>query len=458
MQHWFGQLCFDGRYLFPSGSKLVLQENKMKKLTLLFMLGLLAGVVSAQTKVSPQQGGTGIDTSNATGCPTITGGNWSVTTCGSGPGSTGFNAITSGTNNAAAMIVGSGASIGVSGTGTVKATNIGGTVSPGANVTVTGTGTTSDPYVVNSSAAGSGTVNSGSINQLTYYAANGTTVSGNSRATDDTTTLAYSGTGGINASGGPLTSGGTTHGVVIPAGTPVAGAVNKVVYGSDSTNGYAQVNENNTGLSRVCTAANAVCAGGSGALTNITSLITWTGATVTGGVANLSGSAQTFTMASIPGGHKSLHIEMAIANASSAIEDLFCQINGDTGAHYERQGLYTLGSLTATSSGNVGTGTIGGANTASSATVACASSPGVNAGTGEFSATTMMIPFYTDTAKTKKILTFTSLEAGSSGAMFSLMQGFNWYNPSGLAAITSILFTNGSPNNLTGSVIVWAVD
>jgi hypothetical protein len=57
----------------------------------------------------------------------------------------------------------------------------------------------------------------------------------------------------------PVMVTGTTHGIIFPAGTAVAGAANTVVYTSDATNGYAEVNENNTGLARVCTAANGVC-------------------------------------------------------------------------------------------------------------------------------------------------------------------------------------------------------
>ena len=44
--------------------------------------------------------------------------------CGSGGGGTAFSAITNGTNTAAAMVVGTGASLGVSGTGTIAATSV----------------------------------------------------------------------------------------------------------------------------------------------------------------------------------------------------------------------------------------------------------------------------------------------------------------------------------------------
>jgi hypothetical protein len=61
----------------------------------------------------------------------------------------------------------------------------------------------------------------------------------------------------INVSG-PLSVSGPP-GVVFPAGTAAAGAAGSVVYAVDSTNGYAEVNENNGGLSRICTAANGIC-------------------------------------------------------------------------------------------------------------------------------------------------------------------------------------------------------
>ncbi len=82
-----------------------------------------------------------------------------------------------------------------------------------------------------------------------------------SACTDDGTTITC--TEPINTVGPPF-------GISIDAGTPVAGASGTVVYASDATVGYAEVNENNTGLSRVCTAANAAtntgCQGGAGSI------------------------------------------------------------------------------------------------------------------------------------------------------------------------------------------------
>jgi hypothetical protein len=52
----------------------------------------------------------------------------------------------------------------------------------------------------------------------------------------------------------------STYGFSLPANSAcIAGASGSVVYCTDSTNGYAEFNENNTGLSRACTAANGVC-------------------------------------------------------------------------------------------------------------------------------------------------------------------------------------------------------
>lgn len=66
----------------------------MKKLATLFLLGLMAGVLSAQTKVSPQQGGTGVDSSHATGCAYVTAGVWTFLGGGCGGGGGSITSIT----------------------------------------------------------------------------------------------------------------------------------------------------------------------------------------------------------------------------------------------------------------------------------------------------------------------------------------------------------------------------
>ena len=70
-------------------------------------------------------------------------------TCtGCGGGTSAFSALTGGTNTTAAMLVGSGASLGPTGTGTIQATNIASTVAVSSPITVTGSGTVGSPYTI----------------------------------------------------------------------------------------------------------------------------------------------------------------------------------------------------------------------------------------------------------------------------------------------------------------------
>jgi hypothetical protein len=101
---------------------------------------------------------------------------------------------------------------------------------------------------------GSGTVSTGGSYALPAYAsAGGTTVAPSNITTDAT---------GNNLNvPGALALTGPTHGITISAGTQVGGAAGKVIYGSDGgSTGLAEANENNGGYSRLCTAANGICA------------------------------------------------------------------------------------------------------------------------------------------------------------------------------------------------------
>lgn len=83
-----------------------------------------------------------------------------------------------------------------------------------------------------------------------------------------------------------------THGMVIPAGTAPPGSAGAVVYASDATNGYAEVDENAAGLSRICTVGNGLCTGSVG----VSSIDSQTGAFTFGGsgVSHV-GNAYTFS-------------------------------------------------------------------------------------------------------------------------------------------------------------------
>jgi hypothetical protein len=74
-----------------------------------------------------------------------------------GTTSSAFSALTGSTNTTAAMVVGSGASVAPSGTGTIQATNISGTVTASSPIAITGAGTTASPYNVACPTCGTGT-------------------------------------------------------------------------------------------------------------------------------------------------------------------------------------------------------------------------------------------------------------------------------------------------------------
>ena len=62
----------------------------------------------------------------------------------------------------------------------------------------------------------------------------------------------------------PVIVTGSTHGITIPAGTAPSGATGKAIISSDASVGKLMANENNTGLTQVCTVLNGVCGGGGG--------------------------------------------------------------------------------------------------------------------------------------------------------------------------------------------------
>ncbi|MDE2104658.1 MAG: hypothetical protein KGL39_45905, partial [Patescibacteria group bacterium] len=109
---------------------------------------------------------------------TISGG--SISSSGGGGGASNFGQLASGTNTSAAMLVGTGSSLGVTGSGTISATT-------SAALAATPTQCTGGQYATGVTAAGnancgtptgSGTVNSGTAGQVAYYATSTTAVSG----------------------------------------------------------------------------------------------------------------------------------------------------------------------------------------------------------------------------------------------------------------------------------------
>lgn len=164
-----------------------------------------------------------------------------------------FLGTPSSANLAAALTDETGTGVAVFGTSpTIASATLSGasTVVPsGATITIQSGGTLTCA-AGSTCPTGSGTV-SGQANGVIPLATASTTIGAQSHLDDGNTTA------GTITSSEPIAITGTTHGITMAAGTAVSGAANKVVYAVDSTNGYAEVNENAAGLSRVCTAGNA---------------------------------------------------------------------------------------------------------------------------------------------------------------------------------------------------------
>lgn len=202
------------------------------------------------TPLSIPQGGTGTTTPGLIAGTNITvSGAWpNQIITASSTAATAFSALTSATNTVAAMLVGTGASLAPTGSGSVQSNNIAGTITQGSNVTITGSGTTGSPYNISASSGFSGQTAGCAIK-----AASATTATAPFPLCDDGTK--------INASE-PISVTGPP-GIKMVAASALAGAAGSVVYSVDATNGYGELNENNTGLSRICTAGNSVCAASS---------------------------------------------------------------------------------------------------------------------------------------------------------------------------------------------------
>ncbi len=137
-----------------------------------------------------------------------------------------------------------------------------------------------NPQVSGGGGGGSGSV--GTAGQMQMVGATAGSFAA-SACTDDGSTITC--TEPINTVGPPF-------GISIDAGTPVAGASGTVVYASDATVGYAEVNENNTGLSRVCTAANGICGSSAAAPISRVSCVTY-GCVADGNLAANTGTDNT---------------------------------------------------------------------------------------------------------------------------------------------------------------------
>ncbi len=149
-------------------------------------------------------------------------------------GSPAFSAITSGTNTIAAMVVGSGASLNFTGTGTINASTLGGatfaspgaigggTASSGTFTSLTDTGLAANGVVTNTSAGVLGTL-SGTTTTVLHGNVAGLPTFASISGSDLATNITISTTGSISTTGtGTITSAGLltgSNGLTISSGT-----------------------------------------------------------------------------------------------------------------------------------------------------------------------------------------------------------------------------------------------
>ena len=239
--------------------------------------------------------------------------------------------------------------------------------------------------------------------------------------------------------------GGSAHGITIPAGTAVSGVANKVVFASDATNGYGEINENNAGLSRICTAANASSVSGcqpatsTGNYVNLCSVVSLTNATCTSGKISYVGVASV-TISSIPGTYLTLELRnKGYSSPGNAV--MVFSLNGDTtSGHYVCQIASSSGtSLTSDSCTSLGTpittGFSGGFFGSSST---------------EQGASDFTMPFYADSVVKSGTGTFFEGGDPDGGTV-----GGRWNQT---AAVTSITITPSGGGTITGSLALYGTN
>ena len=367
-----------------------------------------------------------------------------------------FSAITSGTNTTAAMVVGSGASLAPTGTGTIQATNISGTVSAGAGASVTGSGTTASPYVV--AVTGSGPASAVSIT-VANAGTTGTTLNTITKLTGAPSTAVIAATTDTGGAIGITTAGAGTTG---SATVQLDGLVNCVFPGATTAGDYVQISSGTAGncadagatyptsgqvIGRVLSTnaaggtyqinlfpaeIKAASSGGSGAWTNITASVTPTGCSTSSGHCDVSGTTTTaVSFASIPAHNR---LQIVVYGQSSADAGLKMTFNGDTATNYALGGYFIQGSGAVTN------------NVFPSAT-GCT----IQFGTTIASQIIYDLPFYADSsfAKTMTAVSavFDSISSGTNN--WQQTTSCAWSN--GAAAITSTALTLSTGHFVAGT-------
>ena len=311
-------------------------------------------------------------------------------------GSTAFSALGSGTNTTAAMVVGSGASLAPTGTGSIQANNIASTVAASSPITLTGSGTVASPYTF---ACPTCSVGSG-----TSVSVNGAAALGSANLNDT---------------------------------TPVAGTNGKnVAFQVSGSNVSAEVvGDGNAAHYLDGTGAYSTPAGTGGALSNITSSVTATGCTVSGNKCAVSGTSTSAVMFSvIPGTFN--HLRLVVhGNATTGTNGINITLNSDTGTNYGRTGIFA--------NGTSATSNAGAATQSSCGTYQFA--------TGGVGTVTFDLPYYADTNFIKQgQIAADDVPQTSATTNYQVQRaGCTWNNT---AAVTSITVTMSAANFNNGTL------
>ena len=173
-----------------------------------------------------------------------------------GAGSVAFSSVTSGTSTGT-LLMGTGGSLGLTGTGTINANILNG-------VTLSGAAATGNCMVATSSSAADwgscatlgfpATVTGGTTGHFTSFSAS-TTLAVNANLTDLSNTLTYAGTSGFLASLGPieggLSGGGVGQPFIFQEGTQPSSAANQDWCYASSTTHTPWCNRNNTAYAQL---------------------------------------------------------------------------------------------------------------------------------------------------------------------------------------------------------------
>jgi hypothetical protein len=233
------------------------------------------------------------------------------------------------------MVVGTGASLTASGTGSIGATTILGGLANDLPYQA-GAGTTGFIAPVDNAVL---TTGAGGVPAESTTLPSGLTIPGYANCTAGT-----SGSDCLQLSSGLVPVGNlpvaTTSalGVVQPDGTIITDTSGAITVAKASSSAFGVVE---CGSGTTCTSGVISVSGGGGNYVNIGSAVTWTGCTYASGACTISGSSTTaVTISSIPGTYLNLHLVVVGENTGASLAYLNTTFNADSGANYQWGSFY----------------------------------------------------------------------------------------------------------------------